>query len=148
VDVTSPTQRYRVGSLHFVPEFNTPFSGIIPYLTSEHGGNVHDQQIVNVFGSSVNGSQEAKHAVDFLSSSHFCSINEPNQWLCYDFKNRKVRPTHYSIQPHSDNWYGWIFEGSLDGSTWTELDGHTDDQTMNSNHPIGIFTVSTQCELT
>jgi hypothetical protein len=30
----------------------------------------------------------------------------------------------------------------MDGSTWTELDGHTNDQSTNSNHPIGTFPAS------
>jgi hypothetical protein len=40
-------------------------------------------------------------AVNLLSTSYFHSLNKPNQRLCYDFKDRKVRPTHYSIQAHS-----------------------------------------------
>jgi hypothetical protein len=76
------------------------------------------------------------------------SLNEPNQWLCYDFKDRKVRPTRYSIHAHSSGYYlrSWIFEGSMDGSRWTELDCHTNDQTTNSNHPIGTFPVSQHFE--
>jgi hypothetical protein len=34
----------------------------------------------------------------------------------------------------------------MNGSRWTELDRHTDDQTTNSNHPIGTFSVSKQFE--
>jgi hypothetical protein len=48
------------------------------------------------------------------------------------------------IHAHSSNYYlrSWIFEGSIDGSTWTELNHHTNDQTTNSNVPIGTVSVS------
>jgi hypothetical protein len=135
-------------SSHFVPQSDRPFCGIISYLTSEYGGNVSDRGIVNVPGSTTyDSSYSAKNAVDLLSASLFHSLNQPNQWLCYDFKDRKIRPTRYSIHAHYSHCLrSWIFEGSIDGSNWTELDRHTDDQTTNSNHPIGIFSVSNRCE--
>jgi hypothetical protein len=34
----------------------------------------------------------------------------------------------------------------MDGSTWTELDRHTNDQTTNSSHRIGTFSVSSEFE--
>jgi hypothetical protein len=148
VDAKPQSERYCVKSKHFVPKSSSPLAGIIAYLTSTHCGNVHDQGIVNVSGSTTCGSYVAKNAVDLLTDSSFKSLNEPNQWLCYDFKDRKVRPTHYSIRAHSSNHYlrSWIFEGSMDGSTWTELDRHTDDESTNSNHPIGTFSISKGCE--
>jgi hypothetical protein len=136
-------------SIHFIPQSDHPLCGIISYLTSKHCGNVSDQGIVNVSGSTTyDSSYPAKNAVDLLSTSYFQSVNQPNQWLCYDFKTRKVRPTHYSIHAHSSNYYlrSWIFEGSIDGSTWIELDHHTDDQTTNSSHPIGTFSISKHFE--
>jgi hypothetical protein len=131
-----------------IPQSDRPLCGIISYLTSKHCGNVQDKGIVNVSGSTTDYSYFAKNAVDLLSTHYFQSRNEPNQWLCYDFKNRKIRPTHYSIHAHSSNWYlrSWIFEGSMDGSRWIELDCYTNDQTTNSNHPIGTFSNSRDCE--
>jgi hypothetical protein len=148
VDVKCPTERYHFKRLHFVPQSDNPLSGIISYLTSQHCGNVSDRGIVTVSGSSTYSSCAAKNAVDLLSTSFFHSLNNPNQWLCYDFKDRKVRPTHYSIHAQSSNHYlrSWIFEGSIDGSTWTELDCHSNDQTTNSNHPIGAFSISSDCK--
>jgi hypothetical protein len=54
--VESSTEQHRVESLHFVPQSHSPLAGIIAYLTFKHGGNVHDQGIVNVSGSTTNGS--------------------------------------------------------------------------------------------
>jgi hypothetical protein len=148
VEVKSPNARYCDKSLHFVPQSDSPLCGIISYLTSQHGGNVCDRGIVNVSGSTIYGSRVAENAVDLLSISYFMSQNQPNQWLCYDFNNRKVRPTHYSIRvyPGSSDLRSWVFEGSMDGSTWTELDRRTNDQTTNSSHQIGTFSISTNLE--
>jgi hypothetical protein len=134
-------------SLHFVPRSDSSLCGIISYLTSQYGGNVSDQGIVNVSGSTTCNSWVAKNAVDLLSTSCFMSLNQPNQWLCYDFKNRKVRPTHYSIHAYPGYYlHSWVFERSMDGSAWTELDRHKDDQTTNSDHPIGTFSISNNFE--
>jgi hypothetical protein len=148
VNIKCPPERYHFENLHFVPQSSNPLSGIISYLTSKHEENVHDRGIVNVSGSTIYRSCAAKNAVDLLSTSFFHSQNEPNQWLCYDFKDRKVRPTHYSVHAHSGNYYlrSWILEGSIDGSSWAELDHHTNDQTTNSNHPIGTFSISSDCK--
>jgi hypothetical protein len=71
-------------------------------------------------------------------------VNSPNQWLCYDFKDRKIEPTHYSIHAHSNNFYlrHWVLEGSLDGSKWDAVDQHMNDTTTNTEHPIGTFKIS------
>jgi hypothetical protein len=59
-----------------------------------------------------------------------------------------VRLTHYSIHPHSSNWYlrSWIVEGSLDGSKWLVIDRRDNNNEMTSTHPIGTFTVSQSTE--
>jgi hypothetical protein len=52
------------------------------------------------------------------------SKDEPGQWICWDFGERLILPTHYTI------WSGllnsWVVESSLDGETWTEIDRKTD----------------------
>jgi hypothetical protein len=55
-----------------------------------------------------------------------------------------VRPTHYSFRAHYGNYFlrSWVFEGSVDGSSWVVLDQQKDDTTTNSEHPIGTFAVS------
>jgi hypothetical protein len=86
--------------------------GIISDLTPKHGWNVADRGIVAVSSSSYLPSCIARHAVDFRLKTYLRSDNPPNQWLCYDFKDRKVEPTHYSIHAHS--WICHDFEGSLE----------------------------------
>jgi hypothetical protein len=79
--------------------------------------------------------------------TYFNSANEPGESLCYDFKDRRVTPTHYSIRTHFSNCHlqSWVLEGSLDGMSWAVLDQQTNNATT-SNHPIGTFPVSRSVE--
>jgi hypothetical protein len=94
--------------------------------------------------SSSSPGYAARNAADMANLSYFNSKNEVNPWICYDFKDRRVRPTHYSIYPHSSNYYlrSWALEGSLDNLNWIELDRRDDNTEMDSNHPIGTFPVA------
>jgi hypothetical protein len=47
--------------------------------------------------------------------------------VCYDFRDRTVRATHYAIRsdytgPNRNDLKEWVVEGSLDGEGWTLLD--------------------------
>lgn len=55
---------------------------------------------VKVSSSPTNGNEViSKYAVDFNDNeNYFQSKNELNAWIKYDFLERKVRPTHYSIR--------------------------------------------------
>jgi hypothetical protein len=67
-----------------------------------------------------------KNAADLTSGSQFSSNDEPGQWICWDFREMRVRPTHYTIWAA---WLkSWVVEGSLDGESWTEIDRQTNNQ--------------------
>jgi hypothetical protein len=118
--------------------------GIIAYLTREHGGNVQDRGIVEVAASSVHlSSHVAKNAVDLTTAAYFQSPNQPNQWFCYNFKDRRIRLTKYSIAAHTSNWFlrSWVVEGSVDGNAWVSLDERKDNTDAHPGHPIATFSV-------
>jgi hypothetical protein len=126
-----------------------PLDGIIAGLTRKCSGNVHDKGIVQVSGSSANTTPgyEAKNAVDLAENSSFISANLPNSWLCYGFKEMKVVPTHYAIRSRWDWGRGkshplsWVFEGSLDGQEWTELDCQKDNHSLDAQNVARAFPV-------
>lgn len=99
---------------------NNSLFGIIYHLSGECGGNVHDEGIVRITSSSVNGSQFPKYVADLPNnntSNYFMSANEINSWLQINFKDMKIRPTHYTIRTYSAgprNYHlkSWILEGS------------------------------------
>jgi hypothetical protein len=120
--------------------------GIILYLTKKHGGNVQEKGIVTTTSKSVYSdkpSDAPKNVADLTSDSYFLSKNEPGQWVCWDFRERRVRPTHYTIR----GWdlKSWVVEGSLDGRSWTEIDRQTDNQDFKDGNTVS-FAVSNPAE--
>jgi hypothetical protein len=101
--------------------------GIISHLTHKLGGNVHNKGLVDITSKSVQ-KDKAKYAVQnvahLTSESEFRSRSESGQWICWDFHEMRVRPTHYTIKCWKLK--SWVVESSLDGETWTEIDRKTD----------------------
>jgi hypothetical protein len=130
----------------------SPLSGIISYLTQKNGGNVHDKGIVGVSCSSVySNSFLAKYVADVGADTYWHSKNEDNSWLCYDFKNMRVRPSHYSLRSRSDGCVNsshlrsWYLETSIDGTNWVVVDHHRNYSELNGRDVIRTFAVK-PCE--
>jgi hypothetical protein len=124
--------------------------GIIANLTRECGGPVHDRNVVDVTGGSfekeTNGANPhsgkygndprnaPKKSADMETISRFFSAyrkkNEDiphtrNNWVCYDFKKRRIVVTHYTIRtnncgPGNGHMKSWFAETSADAERrWT-----------------------------
>ena len=127
------------------------FEGIIHQLTEEAGGNVHDKGVVNVTASSeyIDGDRNPKNVVDFDSYKWFRSQGNPNSWLEYDFKERKVKPTHYSIKskPYGKDDHHpmhWVIEGSNDRSEWKTLDTRSGETCLRGRCLVHTFEIQEQ----
>jgi hypothetical protein len=132
----------------FAFKLNSPLTGIIAGLTSSCGGNVHERGLVSITDSShCSDSYIGKIAANLgNANSYFCSNNNPDQWLCYDFKNSRVSLTHYSIRtpnPAQNRHHlkSWVLEVSNDGSNWTEVDRHVDNSDLNGTSLIGTYSI-------
>jgi hypothetical protein len=118
--------------------------GIIAHLTKECGANVHDRHVVEVtsgsFEQEIYGanpylgafhdyrSRAAKDVVDLEAGSSFSSAyrvadipHTMNNWVCCDFKERRILPTHYTIHTYGSGPGGahlksWLVETSVDGA--------------------------------
>jgi hypothetical protein len=122
-----------------------PLERIISYLTKKHGGNVHEKGIVTITSKSVDDDPEfaPQNLADLTSESEFLSKKAPGQWVCWDFREMRVRPTHYTIGAFLMKW--WIVEGSLDGESWTAMDQQTSDQTFKNGVRMRSFAVTAKC---
>jgi hypothetical protein len=133
----------------FSPSTDGSLDGIISHLSHEHGGNVHDRGIVSISASSICEPYAPKNAADLETETYFESQCRPDQSLCYDFMNQRLIPTHYTIRTHPNNWFlrSWTLEGSIDGSSWIQLDDQKNNATTNSGRPIGTFAIphSSEC---
>jgi hypothetical protein len=151
-------------------QFDVP-EGIIAYLTSECGGNVHDHHVVEVTsgsfekeisganpdsGSYMNDPQwAAKNAADLETVSSFQSAyrthkedvpHTPNNWVCYHFKENVIVPTHYAIRSNiadpGPHLKSWLVETSVDGLSWREVAREEDSVRLKKNLAIGVFDVA------
>jgi hypothetical protein len=152
-------------------EIDVP-DGIIAHLTRECGGNVHDHNVIKVTSGSFekvtiganpysgafnnNPSYAAKNAADLETNSCFHSAfrtkkedipHTRNNWICYDFKERRILPTHYTIRTNGDgpsNWHlkSWLVETSTDGKNWREVAREEDNNQLNGDWFTATFPVA------
>jgi hypothetical protein len=144
--------------------------GIIAHITRECGGNVHDRNVVEVTSGSFeivganphSGAYKndprcaAKNAADLETSSYFHSAfrnssedipHTRNNWICYDFKERRIMPTHYTIRtfhggPGDEHLKSWLVETSLDGKDWREVDHKEKNKHLNGRYFTATFAVA------
>lgn len=127
------------------------FKGIIHKLTEECGGNVCDKGVVTVSASSVYSSTyEPKYVVDLDNNNKMLFSNDlPNSWIKFDFKERKINPTHYSIKSHTtyvtkSHLKEWVIEGSNDDNDWVTLDSRNNDTSLNNYLACNTFQIKSQ----
>ena len=136
--------------IEFVYDSSKPLDGIIAHLTRECGGNVHDKGIVNATSNSASRSSQPRNLVDFGTDSVYESKNEKNTWVCYEFKNRRVIPTSYSVRSYyngSPGWHhlkSWVIEVSNDGTenSWLEIDRRDNNGDLNAANVTRNFKIS------
>jgi hypothetical protein len=142
--------------------------GVIAHLTRECGGNVHDRHVVDLtcgsFEKQTKGLDDdpnnphwaAKNATNFDTESAFGSayrekaehiLYTRNNWICYDFKERRIVPTHYTIRtndsgPGGSHLKSWLVETSADGKTWREIDHKGNNKQLNGARFTGTFAVA------
>jgi hypothetical protein len=131
-----------------VPAAFSLLDGVISYLTTRHGGNVHQHGIVTVFaGRAYSGEARcaAKNVADLKTDSYFFSVTESNQSIGYDFREMmRIIPTHYSVRSYSDgpgasHLRSWVFEVSNDGQIWEVVDRRTDCRDLNDKYAVQCF---------
>jgi hypothetical protein len=116
------------GIIDYLAHRGKGWLGLGPYIRSlweSSPPNVQDRGIVTITSKSADPAYPAANvaALDFYAP--FCSTDEPNQWICWDFHEVRVRLTHYRL---ATDFYlkSWVVEGSVDGELWNEMDRRTD----------------------
>lgn len=113
-------------------------------MTDEKGRNVDDNNEVKITSSSLLNNDIKylpKFAADFNDINFFHSNREQFSWLKYDFKDRKICPTHYSMKTTYDvnsSPRSWVFEVSNTGyeNDWTILDTQNETTIFMTKQPV------------
>jgi hypothetical protein len=120
-------------------------------LARQCGGGVHDKGIGGITAS-PNPGHRPGHLADPERDTAFQTNDESDSWFCYDFNNRTIKLTHYSIRSYgirhlSGHSKSWVIEGSVNGRLWIELDRRENDTELNGVKPIQTFSVSRSEEI-
>ena len=146
--------RYLVGK-KFEYKSGGEMRGIIDYLSTKCGGNVHDKGVVEVTGKHCvdnDPSHAYKNVADLEANSYFYSNNSGNAIVCYKFKNMTIIPTGYAIRSRYNggvnyfHWKSWVIEVSKDGSEWTQIDSQTNNNDLNNQDIRKAFSVTNSIE--
>jgi hypothetical protein len=139
------TNRYWIKSTEIPLNPDYPLRGIIFTLSQRCGGNVSDHNLVNVSASSNSSGYKVQDVADLESDVKFATRDVPNSWICYDFKDFRIRPTGYSIRSQYDTGSGnchlrsWVIESSDDGILWTEIDKRQNNNDLNGQNLTKCF---------
>lgn len=146
-----------------ITEETKPLHGIFNYLNNfiAGGGNIHNENIVNIQASSSYTPTKTPDMIcDFKSKWFWRSMNEPNQWIKFDFTNWQINIQAYSIKtiPYNANnqhLKSWVLEGTnAPGFTpqqvqdndkhieWNSLDTKNNNSELNGCGTIATFNVS------
>lgn len=128
---------------------NNRFKGIISHLGDGNGKNVINKKIIKITALAYN-SGLINNVVDFDDkNASFGICGRENSWIRYDFVDRKVMPSHYSIM--SDHWNNsnrgyyrpqcWCIEGSNDETNWTTLDTRQNEKSLDSQSVSNTFEI-------
>jgi hypothetical protein len=67
--------------------------------------------------------------------------------VCYDFNERRIVPTHYTIRTYGNGPGGphlksWLVETSLNGKSWREVAREEDNMQLNGSLFASTFTLA------
>ena len=128
--------RYRRIGDPFLYEKGKEFNGIFRHLTEKTGGNIHNNGTIEVTSNSYCSSWEPWNLLDFDKENGYCANGTWDVWICFDFKEAKVKITNYSIKSingnngNSHHLKSWIIEVSDDGKKWTTIDEQKESQKL------------------
>lgn len=120
------------------------FKGIIGHLTEETGGNIHDNGTIQITSNSVYSDYYPRNIVDYQNSNYYESDDQENSHVCFDFKDKEIQVTGYSLKSvswgiNSHNLKSWVVEVSNDQQSWEEIDKRENDSSLNGPNLIATF---------
>jgi hypothetical protein len=133
-----PIHRYRDSVRTF--ESSSPWSGVLSFLTSECGGNVHERGVVNITSSS-DACNKCHQVADHGWNDYWHTKNVARSWIQFDFKDSSICLTDYALKSDGDTEHHllqWEIEGSEGGNGWERIDARNT-QDLNGNYITKTF---------
>jgi hypothetical protein len=108
-------------STNFPMKERRSLDGIIRYLALKYRAAIGFDHIV-CLTSNFPSHLSSEFGVPWERGGRF----DANQWLCWDFGEMRVWPTHYTLR--AEHLKSWVVEASADGATWIEIDRQTENE--------------------
>ena len=121
--------RYKEKVDTFSKENGNEFRGILNYFMKKTDGNIEDE--ITISSSSYFNNSDVYKPFNVIDSDenekYFWSKDLLNSWICFDFKDRRLILSDYSIKsidvgPNYSHPRSWAVEGSNDNHFWEILD--------------------------
>lgn len=127
---------------------SSPFNGVFAHMTQKSGGNPHDKGLVKVSASSTGntGIDTPSKILNFGREHHWYTKNEPNQWIRFDFGQKTISPTAYTLKtfnnhPGGSHLRSWVIEGSNDSKNWIIIDQQNSTNYLNGSQFWKLFKI-------
>ena len=123
------------------------FNGILRHLTKETKGNIHDNGTIEITSNSIAfDNYHPKNLVDYDRDNYYFSKDVSNSFVCFDFKEKSVKISSYSIKSHSDgknfgHLKNWAIEVSDNGKTWKVIDKRDSCSLLNESNKVVNFPI-------
>lgn len=132
---------------NFQPKSDSDFDGIIKHLRDETNDNIEKK--INITSSVLSNGYPPSNVVIYENQNKYfiCDQNEPNPWICFEFKENKIIPTNYQIRSNNSNGChpkSWLIEGSNDNSNWEVLDSKENCSILNGNNIPHLFSINNE----
>lgn len=137
--ISNREEAFLDGKSKLVNFCDDPLKGIFSSFFDEH------KELTSIIkvtaSSSEHGNPETVINSKYLD--YWSSLNQPDQWIQFEFLNSSVTITYYTIKTHpypinSCHLKSWILEGSNDKISWAEID---EQDTDDLNIPDSVVTI-------
>ena len=120
-----------------------PFEGVIDFATRLCGGSPFDKGYIDITGSSTSPRSlyKVEDVITSKKDGEWVSENSPDQYIKFDFKERRIELRHYALETYMGKSGGmhlksWRVEGSEDGFNWVVLDEVKNNRMLNAPHAV------------
>lgn len=129
-------------------QFNNNFKGILNYIRSKTPNSIFKE--IKITSSSLYNNDESYSPQNVIQYENpaveFCTKSIKDSWICFDFINHLISPTHYKIRScpfnkNSDHPKSWNIEGSNDGIKWELLDSQNNNSSLNGINLVSSFEI-------
>ena len=148
---TSKTSKKNLTLKKFMYYEGQEFKGIINYFIKKTDGKIENEfdiTVSTIYPSNLKmASRQPKTLTYFNNHSQaFLTDNKPNGWICYDFREKRIIPSFYTLRTISwwnksvnNNPKSWVVECSNDKNVWVEMDGHENSDLLSGSDIVRSF---------